>query len=201
MINGPFTRAADPADLPFHFNSGRLCLDAVASLGSRSQDQLERWAETEDLARWCVEAGLLEAAPPVAPKDLEAARTLREAIYRLVQAARDARPMAPEDVDLLNHWAVQPPLAPQLKSDGRNQFWQAEIPLAAVLASVARDAVDLLAGDLLGRIRECAEDSCTVLFIDHSRPGKRRWCSMNRCGNRVKKQAFRERQKAEEDGD
>ena len=192
------TRAANPIDLPFHFTSGRICLDAVASLGARSQERLERWADPEDLGRWCVEAGLLETAPAVTRDELEAARKLRESIYRLVQAARAEQPLSRPDVDLLNDWAARPSLSPQLKLAGRTQVWRAERPLEAVLASVARDAVDLLSGDLLGRIRECAESSCTVLFIDASRPGKRRWCSMNRCGNRVKKQAFRQRQKAAE---
>lgn len=198
MDESTTAQPADPADLPFHFTSGRICLDVVASLGARSQERLERWAEPEDLGRWCVEAGLLEEAPAINRDELEAARQLREAIYRLVQAGRAAQPLSRTDVDLVNGWAVRPPLAPQLKPEGRLQVWLAEVPLNAVLASVARDAVDLLAGDQLARIRECAEESCTVLFIDTSRPGKRRWCSMKRCGNRVKKQAFRRRQKAAE---
>ncbi len=195
MTDNAVPAAPDPADLPFHFTSGRLCLDAVASLGARSQERLERWPAPEDLGRWCVEAGLLDVAPAVTTDDLEAARRLREAVYRLVQAAREDLPLPAPDVDLVNGWAARPALAPQLKPQGRERIWRAEAPLEAVLATIARDAVDLLAGDLLGRIRECAEESCTVLFIDSSRPGKRRWCSMSRCGNRVKKQAFRQRQK------
>ncbi|MDI5982688.1 CGNR zinc finger domain-containing protein, partial [Amycolatopsis magusensis] len=30
--------------------------------------------------------------------------------------------------------------------------------------------------------------------LDTSRPGNRRWCSMQRCGNRNKVKAYRERQ-------
>jgi predicted RNA-binding Zn ribbon-like protein len=62
------------------------------------------------------------------------------------------------------------------------------------LAAVARDAVDLLSGPLAGRIRECGADDCALLFVDASRPGRRRWCSMEACGNRAKAAAFRRRE-------
>lgn len=188
-------RDSDPADLAFRFDSGRLCLNAVASVGGWQQDDIERWRTPEDLGRWCVEAGLLSTAPEVSGAELAEARALREVTYRLVQAARSQQGFARQDVEVLNSWAARPALIPELAANGQDLTWRAEAPLEAVLASIARDAVELLAGDLVGRIRECAAPECTVLFIDGSRPGKRRWCSMNRCGNRVKKQAFRQRQK------
>jgi predicted RNA-binding Zn ribbon-like protein len=33
------------------------------------------------------------------------------------------------------------------------------------------------------------------MFIDHSRPGRRRWCSMERCGNRAKTARYRQRRR------
>jgi predicted RNA-binding Zn ribbon-like protein len=36
------------------------------------------------------------------------------------------------------------------------------------------------------RIRECANPDCVLWFLDTSRPGTRRWCSMASCGNRDK---------------
>ncbi|NEE48667.1 CGNR zinc finger domain-containing protein, partial [Streptomyces sp. SID8455] len=42
-------------------------------------------------------------------------------------------------------------------------------------------------------IRTCGADDCRLLFVDTSRPGKRRWCSMERCGNRHKVRAHRAR--------
>lgn len=185
----------DPSDLTFRFDSGRLCLNAVASMGGWRQDDIERWRTPEDLGRWCVEAGLLTKPPEVSEVELAEARDLREVTYRLVQAARSKRSLEQKDLDVLNGWAARPALIPELAANGQSLIWRAEVPLEAVLASVARDTVELMAGDLIGRIRECAAPECTVLFIDGSRPGKRRWCSMNRCGNKVKKQAFRQRHK------
>jgi predicted RNA-binding Zn ribbon-like protein len=54
------------------------------------------------------------------------------------------------------------------------------------VSAIARDAIDLVAGPHAERIRECAADDCSLIFVDLSRPGQRRWCSMERCGNRAK---------------
>jgi predicted RNA-binding Zn ribbon-like protein len=36
------------------------------------------------------------------------------------------------------------------------------------------------------RVRECANNRCLWLFLDDSKNGTRRWCSMQACGNRAK---------------
>lgn len=58
---------------------------------------------------------------------------------------------------------------------------------------VARDAIELVSSPAIDKVRQCAETSCSVLFADTSRPGQRRWCSMRRCGNRMKKATYRQR--------
>jgi predicted RNA-binding Zn ribbon-like protein len=63
----------------------------------------------------------------------------------------------------------------------------------AVLSTVARDAIDLLASGAVERVRTCGGDDCTLLFVDSSRPGKRRWCSMEICGNKAKAADLRRR--------
>jgi predicted RNA-binding Zn ribbon-like protein len=73
--------------------------------------------------------------------------------------------------------------------------WVSERPLEAALATIARDAIDLLTGALAGRIRECAAPDCALLFVDSSRPGRRRWCAGEACGNRTRTKAYRQRRK------
>lgn len=183
------------AELRFHFKSGRVCLDFVATVGERWRRSFERLRTPEDLGRWLVEASLLEAAPPVEPGELDDARRLRESIYRLAKRAGRGRPDR-RDVRELNRWAAQPPLAPRLAGDGRTVTWVADRPVAAALATLARDAAELLSGPLATRVRECAAADCALLFVDTSRPGQRRWCSMDACGNRVKTAAYRRRRAA-----
>jgi predicted RNA-binding Zn ribbon-like protein len=47
-------------------------------------------------------------------------------------------------------------------------------------------AGDLLAGARRARLRQCANPQCRWLFLDDSKAGTRRWCSMASCGNRAK---------------
>jgi len=72
-----------------------------------------------------------------------------------------------------------------------------EDELTSLLWPVARAATALLTSSDLARVRECADDACGWLFLDHSRNGSRRWCDMADCGNRAKARRYRERRKEE----
>jgi predicted RNA-binding Zn ribbon-like protein len=178
-------------ELRFHWKSGRLCLDFVATVGERWRRSFERLLGPEALARWLVESGLLRDPPPVSVRELESGRGLREAINRL---ARPGVESEPSDVQELNRWAARPPLAPQL-TEHRDLVWVSRRPVEASFATIARDALDLLSGPLADRIRECGASDCALLFVDASRPGRRRWCSGERCGNRTRTKAYRQRLK------
>ena len=185
-----------PEELRVHFKAGRLSLDFVATVGERWRRSFERLREPDDLGRWLVEAAVLDRAPAVTARELAAARRLRESIYRLAKRA-GAGPVDEGDVAELNRWAARPALAPRLGGDGRSLDWVARRPVEAALATIARDAIALLAGPLATRVRECAAPDCALLFVDSSRPGHRRWCSMDACGNRTKTAAYRRRRATE----
>jgi predicted RNA-binding Zn ribbon-like protein len=59
-------------------------------------------------------------------------------------------------------------------------------PADRILWPVVRSAADLVTSDQADRIRECAGENCSWLFLDSSRNRSRRWCSMASCGNRAK---------------
>ncbi|WP_406176507.1 CGNR zinc finger domain-containing protein [Streptomyces sp. NBC_00996] len=196
--------APDPM-AAFPFIGGRPCLDFVATLGKRHTGRpFERLPDPDALARWIGEAGLLagadDARVPVTEGDLAYARTLRESLYRLVRAAMDGDPLNPADVAQVNEAAARPDLAPQLgEPDGGPRSllrWRAARPSPATLATVARDAVLLVAGPLLARVKECGNPDCSLLFLDDSQARRRRWCSMDRCGNLAKVAGYRSRSRA-----
>jgi predicted RNA-binding Zn ribbon-like protein len=122
------------------------------------------------------------------------ARELREAIYRIVVAAREDHPSARADRELVNAWARRRAPSPQLDPDLRMTLIGPD-PCRAALTQLARDAIELVAGRELQRIRDCADPTCSLMFIDHSPPGRRRWCSMERCGNRAKTASYRRRRR------
>jgi predicted RNA-binding Zn ribbon-like protein len=180
-----------PEELRFHWKSGRLSLDFVATVGERWRRSFDRLLGPKDLARWFVESGLLGEPPAVSRGQLAAGRALREAINRLARPGVEPRP---GDHAELNRWAAYAPLAPQLTEQG-DLRWESERPVEAMFATIARDAVDLLSGPLARRVRECSAPDCALLFVDTSRPGQRRWCSGAACGNRTRTKTYRARRK------
>lgn len=178
----------------FKFRGGSLALDFPATLAARLKAEPRELLQTpHDLGRWLVAAGLASSAPPVDEEELRQARELREALYRLALARLNGQPFSAPDRDLLNRWAAGRTPAPCLETDGMS--WTRE-DAPALLSLVAREAVELLGGELGGRIRQCAGEACALLFVDTSRSGARKWCSMSGCGNKAKVASFRERQRS-----
>ena len=190
----------DAAD--FRFVGGRVCLDFAATLGKRHTEPVERLTDPAALVRWLGEAGLHSpgaAAPRVGEVGLAQARTLREAVNRLVRAAMTGRPYDRADAAVVNRAAAHPDLVPQLAAgeSGPGVRWGQGRDAGAALATVARDAVLLLGGPLVGRVKECGNPTCSLLFLDDSQAGRRRWCSMDRCGNLAKVAGYRARARHE----
>ncbi|MDT8758122.1 ABATE domain-containing protein [Sphingomonas psychrotolerans] len=181
----------------FHFRGGHPVLDLVATrTGRLKPTQRELLAAPGDVGRWLVAAGFMETAPPATSADLEHARALREAVHAIVDALLDGRDVRTEDVDQINALAREPAAVPQIGDDGRVRL---EGSACALLATLAGEAARLLGGDRAARIRRCEADGCAMLFLDTSRSGERRWCSMKRCGNKAKVAEFRRRRQRPSD--
>jgi predicted RNA-binding Zn ribbon-like protein len=167
----------------FRFRAGRLSLDLCSTLLWRYRAPSEQLRVPDDLARWLREAGVQPVPRAVREQDLNQARELREAIYGLVHDRLAGRALARPHVATINALAARPDPVPRLTPAGEIVYG-ADEPPAAALSQIARDAIELLAGSTAARVRECAAPDCAFLFVDTSRAGRRRWCAMERCGNR-----------------
>ena len=128
--------------------------------------------------------------PRTTAKDLATARALREAIY--VLAGKPSRAKAEAARETLNRIAAETAAAPQLQTNGTMRL---EGDAGALLVTLAREAVQLFGTDAAKLIRQCESRSCTLYFVDSSRRGDRRWCSMSACGNKAKVSEFRRRKR------
>jgi predicted RNA-binding Zn ribbon-like protein len=178
-------------ELRWPLDSGKVSLDLVATVGERWGRRFERLRSPDDLNRWLRDAGLADA-PDATEEDLEAVRGLRAAVYGAVEAASDQRPLPTWAREALNRSARVPTRIPQVHRNGR-PWYDDGGAVRAAFSEVARDAIDLIASADLWRVRECAADDCARIFLDQSRPGTRRWCSMQTCGNRAKVRSHRAR--------
>ncbi|MGW2023979.1 CGNR zinc finger domain-containing protein [Streptomyces decoyicus] len=186
---------ATPCDL--RFDCGRICLDLAATTGGAPA---ERLTGPDQLRAWLTGAGLVPRGTPL--DGLDAAwvgrfRALRELVRRLVHDELRGR-ASDADLALLNSAAAsgQPP-APRAVRTADGTLARA-LPgppdFAGLLAAVARDAVGLLTDEAArAQLRQCAGESCTLVYLDTSRGRRRRWCSSEVCGNRERVARHRRR--------
>jgi predicted RNA-binding Zn ribbon-like protein len=166
-------------------------IDLPATLRARLSSAPQELLRTPaDLGRWLVSAGMAESEPEATAGDLMMARELREAIYTLAECKGGAK--IKEARRTLNEIATGTPAVPQFRSDGTAALTGSA---SALLVSLAREAVQLFGSDIAKLIRQCQSPTCALYFVDTSRKGDRRWCSMSACGNKAKVAGFRRRQR------
>lgn len=68
-----------------------------------------------------------------------------------------------------------------------------EETLLLSLAPIARSVAELIAEGPQAPVRKCGNPRCPLYFYDISRNQKRRWCSMESCGNQAKVRSFLKR--------
>jgi predicted RNA-binding Zn ribbon-like protein len=182
----------DPKGGSFWYDAGAVCLDFAHTGGEGQYAKFETLHEPGALASWLAEPPLSAVLTvPLTDRDLVRAKALRQAIWEAAHARAAGQPLPDDAVATINAAAAEAPLVPQLIADAAR--WAPPVRVAQALSTIAREMIELLSGPLAGRIRECASDTCPMVFVDSSRPGARRWCSMERCGNRHKLRALRER--------
>ena len=191
----------------FELTGGALCLDFINTLDRRNdrrgeEDHLPSYGH---LLAWCRQTRALprpELAQLArrarhqarrAQATLRLAIRLREALYRIFSAVAAGHAPAEADLRLLNTWAAVALSSQRLAHRGRRFLWewrQVGSDLRRPLWPVVRSAVELLTSEQRSGVRECAAQTCSWLFMDHSRNRSRRWCNMAVCGNRAKARRF-----------
>jgi predicted RNA-binding Zn ribbon-like protein len=188
----------------FEFVGGEPCLDFTNTVGGDRRttptEHLHRYA---DLVAWARQGQLLTPAqgralllraqrePDAAAGALRAAVELREALFDTFFAlAEDERP-APQHLEVLNQALAEALPHRRVVQSGRrfSLGWDGSDDLRRMLWPVALSAAELLARHHPAPVKLCGlweASGCSWLFLDESRNGSRRWCSMKDCGNRAK---------------
>ncbi len=193
-------------------DANHLALDFCNTLEWRGGENPEEKLKSYDhFLAWTVRAGVqsLEAAtlldslagPEKRDHAIDSVRSARELLFRLFSAIADGR--TPADADLASfsralreahaHIRLRPGQEPSQgfvtdfsplpdEQARAAASWLLVWPLSPIVVSAAEL---LLRGDLK-RVRRCANDLCGWIFLDTSKNGSRRWCSMTSCGNRAK---------------
>src|SRR5215212_9257842 len=172
------------------FWGGDLALDFANTLeGARGEpphkDHLTSYA---DLLTWTRRAGALPERARPRPGDLDRARELRAGIADVFTAVANGEPPPPGALRSL--LAVHADAVREGTLEDGEWVWAGSHP-DRPLWPIAVAAVDLLRSDRLARLKLCG--NCRWLFLDRSRNGSRRWCSMDECGVHTKMRRYRAR--------
>jgi predicted RNA-binding Zn ribbon-like protein len=189
--------------MSFLFLAGHTALDFMNTVARVDGELVDALQTNEDVVEWLRQAGMLtrhraraKGAPP--PRTLlQTARTLRENIRGLVEQRKQGKR---GDLSILNAFLAEAGSYPRLHWGKSGALSLERVGSHAtaeqLLAPVAEAAADLLITADFTRVRRCDDKQCVLWFADHTRAGKRRWCSMAICGNRAKQAAHRNRLKA-----
>ncbi len=181
---------------PFwYWLGGRPATDFVNTLRERWARRVETLASPGDLGLWLHRAGLLDAPPTVVPADLlAAARDLREAVDTCLCARIAGAGPDPAAVAAIDAWLPEAVAPPRLRLPGPALVGPPPADARRALAAVALDAARMLGTPAeAARMRICASDRCSARFYDRSPAARRRWCSMQGCGNQAKARRHRAR--------
>ena len=182
---------------------GALCLDFLNTVDPRhAEDRVDYLTDYASLARWAAHAGaiswsdaalLLRSSAALAghARDTVAmAIEFRERLYDGIRSLLGGNGVPARSLAVLNAEVARAHSARELVHAGQAGLiwrWREPRRLDLPVLAVAMSAADLLMGRGVARIRECpGGDGCGWLFLDLSKSGTRRWCSMQVCGNRAK---------------
>jgi predicted RNA-binding Zn ribbon-like protein len=175
-----------------HFVGGHPVLDLTNTVFNRSNPLAdnELLKSPADVLSWCQSVGLFKKAPPLtdaaARKLVVDAQDVREHAWSVFAAVSRGEAVPTESLGSLLERAgagVRARHIPRIEAapDGWRPDWSKAGAIPTALSMLAVHALFTLPPN---RIRSCSR--CGWLFLDSSRGGRRRWCSMTTCGNREK---------------
>lgn len=180
----------EPYDSNFVFVGNNAAVDFINTEIVSRRELADPLQNDADLSRWAQEAGFTIKSK-LTTGDLSAAKKLRSALKDLFQARIDRRPPSRGSLATINQY-LQSHATHRMLQVNPNSGEYELVPdadassVTALLANLAYEGAVLLASPQATQLKHCSNLDCVLIFLDTSRNQKRRWCSMDTCGNRAK---------------
>jgi predicted RNA-binding Zn ribbon-like protein len=153
-------------------------------------DRLGDLASTES---WLAAERLVSPGTEYDERDRRRLVEVRHALHALV-AANAGAGVQRRAVTTLNDAARRVRLGVRLHPEDGYRVMAEGVGIDRPIGELLIAVTGSMAAGSFGRLKVCANDACQQAFFDSSKNRSGRWCSMTRCGNRMKGRAYRERQ-------
>jgi predicted RNA-binding Zn ribbon-like protein len=188
------------AEMPFI--AGHVALNFVNTAEERGHpDSGDALCTPGDLYLWGERYGLISrSGVRNADQNAELGLALeaRELLYALLSARVHGAPAPKANLTRLGQLAGQAYVAASLQADDEGSIsWRwSRSELSTIRHVIVTSGVDLLRSDPSNRLKQCPGEHCGWFFLDTTRRGNRRWCSMSECGQEAKDERRRSRHQA-----
>jgi predicted RNA-binding Zn ribbon-like protein len=174
------------------FVAGNAALDFVNTAEERGHPQAGDALRTAaDLRLWGVRYGLIGrsgARGQDAGAEFDRAREARELLYTLFFARVHHQNPPKSALARLAELGAEAYRAASLEAgpDGNLRWRWGRSELATIRHVAVVSAIELLQVPASPRLKQCPGDHCGWFFLDTTKRGNRRWCSMSECGQEAK---------------
>lgn len=188
----------------FEWDGNHPVLNFVNTLDERFSEQpLERLTNYGALLNFMEQSQLLNSdvvsvmgqytTTAWAEQTLQAVLKLRESLWMLLDSRENEGHEAQRAIAQIASEIKHAHDARELEQSGYGLRWEWKQgdDVRRPLWELALKIENLLVSEDARLIKQCAAEDCGVFFLDKSRAGTRRWCSMSNCGNRNKVRRFR----------
>jgi predicted RNA-binding Zn ribbon-like protein len=178
---------------------GALALDLVNTFSLRRGRPIDGLGGKRDVEAWVERwQGRLAAARTGVPSVGEI-RTLRSLLQTLFESVAAGRRPARDSIERLNRISASSRQHSELSWPPRGEPGvrlraHARSPGGAILAAVARSAIELLGGSSRHLLERCSGPRCVRFFL--TTDPRRTWCS-DACGNRARMTRYRDRRRGQ----
>jgi predicted RNA-binding Zn ribbon-like protein len=186
--------------MDFFFVGNHAALDLANTLIATKGVPLDLMPDFPAFCRWLLQAKLAQADEielltrtwdqEKKESFLAGVKGYRATIRELIFEAGRKKPVPASFLEATNRLLLAAGAVLQVEAKGSNSFartWPLDwTKPESVLGLVAEMGLQLVCDCDLSLVRECESPDCVLAFYDTTKNHKRRWCSMEVCGNRHK---------------
>lgn len=175
-------------EMTFPFVGNNLAIDFLNTQIVDRGEIIELLNEPQDLYDWACEAGI-SVDSNVKNQELVGSLELRRALKDIFLSVLNNQTIPKKTYKIFNQYLLNHLTEQKLTSVNGVLVLQPihkKLSIDNLLGFVANEAALLLTSKKINKLKRCSNPKCILLFLDISKAGKRRWCSMDVCGNRAK---------------